>query len=155
MRDYIRTMRQFIGHETLLTVGCGAIIENEAGEILLQHRADGHVWGIPGGLMEIGETFEDAVCREVLEETGVQLAETSLFGLYSGDMGFATYPNGDRVYSLQVIFFSKKWLGVVKQNEESLRLAWFSRDTLPTNLNPCQAPYILDWRERVLTPVIR
>lgn len=27
--DYIRTMRKMIGHETLFTVGCGILIENE------------------------------------------------------------------------------------------------------------------------------
>jgi len=35
------------------------------GRILLQKRADGDVWGIPGGILEIAETFEDTVKREV------------------------------------------------------------------------------------------
>ncbi len=57
MNDYISSMRSFIGNETLLTVGCGAIIEDHHGRILMQHRAGSDVWGIPGGLMELGEYF--------------------------------------------------------------------------------------------------
>ncbi len=34
MNDYIKTMRQMIEHETLLTIGCGAIIEDDIGRIL-------------------------------------------------------------------------------------------------------------------------
>lgn len=40
MGDYIQSMRKWIGHETLFTVGCGAIIEDGLGRILLQHRKD-------------------------------------------------------------------------------------------------------------------
>ncbi|MGE6515924.1 NUDIX domain-containing protein [Lysinibacillus sphaericus] len=69
MNDYIKTMRQMIGHETLLTIGCGAIIEDDIGRILLQKRTDNNIWGIPGGILEIGETFEETVKREVFEET--------------------------------------------------------------------------------------
>jgi hypothetical protein len=45
MKDYIKEMRRLIGHETLLTVGCGAIIEDECGRILLQSRKDTNLWG--------------------------------------------------------------------------------------------------------------
>lgn len=50
MNDYIKTMRKMIGHETLLTVGCGAIILDKFGRILLQRRTDLDIWGIPGGI---------------------------------------------------------------------------------------------------------
>ncbi|MGD7043055.1 hypothetical protein [Jeotgalibacillus proteolyticus] len=49
MNDYIATMRKMIGHKTLLTVGCGAIIEDAAGRALFQKRSDYGQWGIPGG----------------------------------------------------------------------------------------------------------
>jgi hypothetical protein len=51
MIDYIKTMRKMIGHETLLTVGCGAIIIDKFERILLQLRTDLDIWGIPGGLV--------------------------------------------------------------------------------------------------------
>ena len=61
--NYISDMRRLIGNETLLTVGCGVIIEKE-GCILLQHRTDEDNWCIPGGVMEIGESFEQTAKRE-------------------------------------------------------------------------------------------
>ncbi|MFN3367459.1 MAG: NUDIX domain-containing protein, partial [Exiguobacterium mexicanum] len=47
-------MRNLIGTNLLMTVGCGVIIERND-QILLQHRKDHDVWGIPGGVMEPGE----------------------------------------------------------------------------------------------------
>ncbi|SFJ75610.1 hypothetical protein SAMN04487936_10457 [Halobacillus dabanensis] len=49
MTGYIERMREMVGTETLLTVGCGAIMEDEYGRILLQKRTDRGTWGIPGG----------------------------------------------------------------------------------------------------------
>lgn len=46
MIDYIKTMRSMIGHNTLLTIACGAIIEDLNGRILLQRRKDFFDWGI-------------------------------------------------------------------------------------------------------------
>ena len=61
-------------------------------------------WGIPGGVMEPGETFLEAAVRETYEETGLKVEQLALFGLYAGQEGFATYPNGDKVFSVQIIF---------------------------------------------------
>jgi ADP-ribose pyrophosphatase YjhB (NUDIX family) len=40
-------------------------------------------WTLPGGFMELGETAEDAACREAHEEAGAQISVTALLGLYS------------------------------------------------------------------------
>ena len=57
--------------------------------------------------MELGETFEEAAKREAYEETGLRVEGLQLFGLLiQGDSCYVTYPNGDQVYSVQVIFHS-------------------------------------------------
>lgn len=61
----------------------GAIITDRAGRLLLVQR--GHepgkgLWSVPGGRVEPGETDEEAVAREVLEETGLIVASGSLVG---------------------------------------------------------------------------
>lgn len=88
MNDYIKTMRQMIGHETLFTVGCGAIIEDDKNRILLQRRRDQNNWCLPGGVMEVNETFEEAAKREVEEETDLTIEGIELFGIYSGPSCF-------------------------------------------------------------------
>ncbi len=42
--NYIAKMRKVVGHAPLRTIGCGVIIENDKGEILLQRRRDNGVW---------------------------------------------------------------------------------------------------------------
>jgi phosphoglycolate phosphatase len=52
----------------------GALIYNEAGEVLLvRTRKWSGLWGIPGGKIEWCETSEDALRRELMEETGLQI----------------------------------------------------------------------------------
>ena len=40
-------------------------------------------WALPGGFVEVGETVEEAVVREVAEETGLRPAGVELLGVYS------------------------------------------------------------------------
>lgn len=155
MNDYIKTMRKLIGQETLLTVGCGAILEDGYGRILLQRRTDYDIWGIPGGILEIGETFEETVRREVLEETSLTLNHVELFGIYSGKNGFAQYANGDKVFSVQLIFKSLDFSGTLQRTNESRELQFFHKYTLPKNLNTHQSPFIMDWVEGISTPAIK
>ncbi|TGV29394.1 NUDIX domain-containing protein [Mesorhizobium sp. M00.F.Ca.ET.186.01.1.1] len=154
VNDYISTMRKLIGHETLLTVGCGAILEDESGRILLQQKHN-RIWGIPGGLLELGETFAETLKREVLEETSLTVLQWQLFGLYSGKNGFAQYANGDKVFSVQLIFRVTDYAGVLQTNEESTRQQFFAKSELPDSLNPHQAPFILDWVHGVTPPIVR
>ncbi|WP_088006965.1 NUDIX hydrolase [Indiicoccus explosivorum] len=152
--NYIQTMRKLIGNELLMTIGCGIIIEQD-GRILLQHRKDKDVWGIPGGVMEPGETFIGTALRETMEETGLETDDLQLFGLYSGEAGFAEYENGDQVFSVQIIFHTEKFSGeLIHDTDESHEHRFFSRNELP-KLNSHQERFIRDWVRRVPRPVVK
>lgn len=137
MNDYIKTMGQMIGHKTLLTIGCGAIIEDDRGCILLQKRADGDVWGIPEVSWKSQKPLR-TLLKGKFEETNLILNNITLFGLYSGKNGFAEYSNGDKVYSVQLIFYSCDY-STLQINDESSELYFLSKDEIPLNLNPHQS----------------
>jgi mutator protein MutT len=61
------------------------------------HKSEGNLWGIPGGKCEKGETAEEAVLREIKEETGLDLLRQSLqcFGKV-----YIRYPEIDFTYHM-------------------------------------------------------
>ena len=152
--DCIQTIRRLIGNDMLMTIGCGVIIEQE-NQILLQHRKDHDVWGIPGGVMEPGEMFVETAVRETFEETGLVVEQLQLFGLYSGEEGFAEYQNGDKIFSVQVVFRTNCFSGeLLHKTEESHEHRFFSRNNLP-HLNSHQKRFIQDWVNELTLPVIK
>jgi 8-oxo-dGTP diphosphatase len=61
----------------------GAVIKDAAGRLLLikrGHEPGAGLWSLPGGRIEPGETDQQAVTREILEETGLQVACGRLVG---------------------------------------------------------------------------
>lgn len=65
-------------------VGVGAILFRR-GRILMARRGKAPLkgwWSLPGGAVELGESLEDAVRREVLEETGLEVEPVRLFEVF-------------------------------------------------------------------------
>lgn len=143
---YIKTLREHIGHAPIITIGVGVIIENDAGEILLQQRKDNGKWAIIGGGMEIGESFEEVIRREAREEAGIELGELSLLAVCNGADRFITYPNGDIVYSTSIVFKTNSFWGeICNDPDEALDHKFWGRDTLPDNINEFDRKFIDIW----------
>lgn len=134
---YIMDLRKIVGHRTLLQVGASVIVEDEQGRVLLQKRTDNHCWGYPGGSTELDERVEDAAARELLEETGLTANNLELFGVFSGPELHYTYPNGDEVSNIDVVFLCRDYTGTLScQEEESEALRFFEPGKLPEKLSP-------------------
>lgn len=144
--NYIAEMRKVVGYAPLRTIGCGVIIENDKGEILLQKRRDNGLWAIIGGSMEIGEKFIETVKREAFEEAGIEIKELTLFGIYSGEDRIITYPNGDICCGTGIIFKTTAYSGEIQNNtEEALEHRFFDKTNLPDNINKYDKQIIIDW----------
>jgi 8-oxo-dGTP diphosphatase len=63
-------------------VSVAGIVVDASGQVLVIKRADNGHWEPPGGVLELGETLEEGVRREILEETGVNVEVVGLTGVY-------------------------------------------------------------------------
>jgi ADP-ribose pyrophosphatase YjhB (NUDIX family) len=140
--DYIQHLRQYVGHEPIVMVGAAALIMDDQNRLLLMKRLDSGCWGPPGGAVELGEVVETAARREVREETGLELNEMSLFGVFSGPELFYRYPNGDEVYNVTIIYRARFSGGDVCLNSEHTDWGWFAPEDIPKNVSPPIKPVV-------------
>ena len=142
-------MRKYVGHAPIMSCSCGVIIENAAGEILLQKRRDNGCWALIGGAMEMGETFEEAAKREVREESGLSLGKLEIFKLCSGRDCIIEYPNGDVAFGPGIIFLTKEYNGEIAGDpKEVIEHRFFKKSEIPENLNGFDKAAILEWASR-------
>lgn len=147
--EYYKSIRKFVGHTPLILPGSAVILVNEQKEILLQLRPCGN-WGLPGGLMDLGESYEEVARREVLEETGLIVHDLQLLGVFSGKEYYCKVPNGDEFYSVTAVFLSKNASGDLTINYESKALEYFSPLNLPENIKPEYRGFIEPYLDKIL-----
>ena len=112
-----------------------AIIFNGRREVLMEKRSDVGRWGLPGGGVEIGESIQEGVVREVFEETGLRVEVKRLVGLYSDPRLYSimSYPGGDVVQYVTAAFECERRSGELRLSEESTDLRYFPAKALPEN----------------------
>jgi len=93
-------------------VGVGGVIIEDGRTLLIRRGSEPlrGEWSIPGGTLELGETLEEGVARELLEETGVQVRVLELIEVF------------DRIFS------DKGW--VTRKSEEKPRYHYVIADYL-------------------------
>ncbi|MEK5205525.1 ADP-ribose pyrophosphatase YjhB, NUDIX family [Psychrobacillus psychrotolerans] len=142
--EYYKQLRQYVGHQPLILPGSNVLILNDKGEILLQEREPG-IYGLPGGLMELGESFEDTARREVLEETALLVGKLQLCNVYSGPDYYIENPNGDKFYSVSAVFKTSEYSGeVLADDVESISLQFYPPTQLPNGIMESYRKFIED-----------
>jgi len=141
--DYIKNLRDRIGHDLLLMPSVTAIVFNERGEVLLQHNADAKRWCLIGGAMDPGEQPAECAVREVKEEAGVDVTVERLVGVHTRPL--VNYPNGDVVLYVSASFLCRAKPGEPACcDDESLEMRYFSPDKLPDGLIPLDRQ-LIEW----------
>lgn len=129
--SYIKSLRQHIGNELLILPSVTAIVFDEDNRILLARHADTKRWVAPGGSIEPNENPIDAVIREVLEETGLNVEPIKILGVFGGSDFEVIYSNGDRVTYVMTVYECKIIGGELKpDNSETLELRYVGASEL-------------------------
>lgn len=113
---------------TLLVVA--AALVNPQGEILLAQRPEGKrlagKWEFPGGKVEVGESAEAALARELHEELGITVAHNDMEPFwflshdYAAQFGF---------YLLMPVYLVRHWQGTPEPKEHAA-LCWKSANSM-------------------------
>lgn len=108
-------------------VAVGAVVGNEAGQILLVQRADSGIWLYPTGWADIGYSPSEIAVKEVAEETGVDCEPVRLLSVMDGQrLGFTRFG----MYML--LFYCRATGGELRAHPlECANVGWFGEHELP------------------------
>jgi 8-oxo-dGTP diphosphatase len=100
-------------------------------------------WALPGGYIEYNERIEDAVVREVFEETGLITEIINLIGVYSD-------PNRDpRGHTISIIYELKIIKGKLESGDDASDVKFFNLNKIPDNLSFDHKKIIKDYSRRI------
>lgn len=111
-----------------LVVGSSAVVVDDEGQILLQRRSDSGNWALPGGAMDIGETFAQSVVREVKEETGFNVRIDRIVGIYSDPGHVFAYDDGEVRQEFNICLACTIMGGELSVSSESTDVRFFTLD---------------------------
>ncbi|MBA2862324.1 NUDIX hydrolase [Methanococcus maripaludis] len=101
------------------------LIKYNSGIVLIKRKNDPYkdYWAIPGGFIEYGERVEEAAKREAKEETGLEIDNLKLIGVYSD-------PNRDSRGHTVTVAFLADGNGILKSGDDAKDAEVFSLDEL-------------------------
>jgi len=114
-----------------LVVGSSAAVVNSENRILLQRRSDSGNWALPGGAMDIGETFAQSAIREVKEETGFVVRIERIVGIYSDPGHVFAYADGEVRQEFSICLACTITGGELRVSSESTDVRFFALDEVP------------------------
>jgi 8-oxo-dGTP diphosphatase len=112
-------------------VGVGAIILDRD-RILMAQRGKEPLkgwWSLPGGALETGESLHDAICREVREETGLEVRPMGVLEIFEriirDDAGLPEY------HYVLIDYMCRITGGTPQPGDDVCRVEWVPRKELP------------------------
>ena len=116
------------------SVSVAGVIVNDQDQALLVQRRDNQHWEPPGGILELDESIEDGLRREVREETGLTVEPIALTGVYK---------NLKRGI-IALVFRCGAVDGELALNPEVAAFRWASRDEVRALAEEAFAVRVLD-----------
>ncbi len=111
-------------------VGAGAVVLDGETVLLVRRGAEplAGQWSLPGGLLELGETVEQAIVREVREETSLDVEPLRLLGVY--DLIDRDAAGAIRYHYVLVDWICTVSGGELRAGDDAIEACWARRDDL-------------------------
>lgn len=116
------------------SVSVAAVVVDDHGRVLMTQRRDNGRWEPPGGVLELDESIEEGLKREVLEETGHRIEPIRLTGVYK---------NMTRGV-VALVFVARVVSGELRTTAETSRVEWWTPDAITQHVEEAYAVRILD-----------
>jgi len=116
-------------------IGVGALVFRKDGKVLMTKRGprsrnEAGAWEFPGGEVETGEELSDAVCREIREETGIEISLGEVLGTFDHEPAESTERWITITYIADIISGTAK----VMEPGKCTEIGWFYWHDLPAPL---------------------
>ncbi|MCV7437734.1 NUDIX hydrolase [Mycobacterium seoulense] len=116
------------------SVSVAGIVVRDDGRVLVIKRDDNGHWEAPGGVLELDESFEAGVQREVLEETGLEVAVERLTGVYKN------LSHG----IVALVYRCRPAKGEPRATEEAREIRWMTKEEAQSAMVPAFGVRVLD-----------
>ncbi len=113
-------------------VGVGGVVIS-GGRVLLVRRAQEPLkgeWSIPGGLVDLGEALEEAVRRELVEETGLRVEPVGVLGVFDRIL-YGEEAERVRYHYVLVDYLCRLVSGEPRAGSDASEVCWASREEVP------------------------
>ncbi|MFF4370460.1 NUDIX hydrolase [Streptomyces sp. NPDC001594] len=116
------------------SVSVAGVVVRDDGRLLAIRRADNGTWELPGGVLELAETPENGVRREVLEETGIHVEVDHLTGVYKNTTAGV----------VALVFRCKASGGTERLSRETTAVQWLTPEEVVDRMSEVYAVRLLD-----------
>jgi 8-oxo-dGTP diphosphatase len=116
------------------SVSVAGIVVRDDGRVLAVCRRDNQHWEPPGGVLELHETFDQGVRREVAEETGIEVQIERLTGVYKN------MPRG----IVALVFRCSPVGGQIATTDEALSVSWLTMKEIHHYMDPAYVVRVTD-----------
>ena len=114
---------------SLVPATAAAIIDGRS-RLLLVERRDSGKWAMPGGTMEMEESLDECIKREVREETGIDVTIEGVVGTYSDPDNRIAYSDGEVRREFSIVFFGRPDRMAITLDDESTAARWVPIDEI-------------------------
>lgn len=118
MSDYMRGLRDKIGHDLVLVPMVSALVFDSQKRVLLVRHTASELWNTPGGMPRPFETPADSVVRTTFEETGLLIEPLRIIGIFGGMECSVTYRDGDQLAFVATAFEARILSGTQRTDDE-------------------------------------